>query len=51
MMRRVLPGIIIALNALAAPAAEPDYPGKPIRVVDTFPPGGPTDVVARIKAE
>jgi tripartite-type tricarboxylate transporter receptor subunit TctC len=47
MMRRVLPAII-ALNALAAPAAGPDYPSKPIRVVVTFPPGGPTDVVARI---
>jgi len=47
-MRRVLPGILIALNALAVSGAEPDYPSKPIRVVVTFPPGGPTDVVARI---
>jgi tripartite-type tricarboxylate transporter receptor subunit TctC len=45
-MRKLLP--ILALFAAAAQAQ--DYPGKPIRMVVGFPPGGGTDVVARILA-
>ena len=30
----------------AAPAAH-DYPARPIRLIDAFPPGGPSDLVAR----
>ena len=38
-----------ALATLAAPAhANPDWPDRPITVVHGFPPGGPTDLVARI---
>jgi tripartite-type tricarboxylate transporter receptor subunit TctC len=45
-MRKLLP--ILALLAAAAQAQ--DYPGKPVRMVVGFPPGGGTDVVARILA-
>src|SRR5688572_15639083 len=44
-MTRIL---LLAAALLAAPLHAQDYPNKPLRMVVGFPPGGGTDVVARI---
>ncbi|WP_306225223.1 Bug family tripartite tricarboxylate transporter substrate binding protein [Bosea beijingensis] len=41
----------LALTALATTASAQQYPEKPIRLVIPFPPGGGTDVVARVIAQ
>lgn len=37
----------LLLSLLAAIASAQTYPGKPVRFISPFPPGGPTDLLAR----
>ena len=41
---------VVAVAALSAAAVAQPYPNKPVRVFVPYPPGGGTDVLARIVA-
>ena len=48
-----LRNVLVAMAALlaAGAASGQEYPERPVRLIVPFPPGGPTDVVARVVAE
>jgi tripartite-type tricarboxylate transporter receptor subunit TctC len=45
--RKYLPCVFAVMLAFAGTALAQTYPNRPIRWIVTYPPGGPTDVVAR----
>ena len=50
-MQKVLIALALTLIALLSPAHADNYPSRPITLIVPFPPGGSTDVAARIMAD
>ena len=46
--RLLLLGVVLAGAVLAGSAAAQPYPAKPVRLIVTYPPGGSSDIMARI---
>ncbi len=51
LMKKLIALLILAFSFGACHAAPGDYPVKPIKMIISFPPGGPTDSTIRIMAE
>ncbi len=48
---RCITGFVFALSAFAGTVQAADYPSRPIKWIVAYPPGGTTDVLARIMAQ
>ena len=46
----VLALVRVVVGASVVQAAKPDFPNRPLRYIVAFPPGGASDIVARIVA-
>jgi tripartite-type tricarboxylate transporter receptor subunit TctC len=52
LLSRIVPGLVLLCSALAFPAAaQSDFPNKPIRWIVPYPPGGTTDLLARLMGQ
>jgi len=51
MLRTRLAGALIAVLAIGGAALAQTYPSRPVTMMVGFPPGGPTDTLARIMAD
>jgi tripartite-type tricarboxylate transporter receptor subunit TctC len=53
LLYRIIPALALAASAMAplAAAAADDYPNRPIKWVVAYPPGGSTDLVARLMGQ
>ncbi|NNU45248.1 Bug family tripartite tricarboxylate transporter substrate binding protein [Ramlibacter montanisoli] len=52
LLSKLVPGLVLLCSVMAFPAAaQSDFPNKPIRWIVPYPPGGTTDLLARLMGQ
>jgi tripartite-type tricarboxylate transporter receptor subunit TctC len=52
LLQKLVPALVLLCGVVAFPAAaQSDYPNKPIRWIVPYPPGGTTDILARLMGQ
>jgi hypothetical protein len=51
LLQKLVAGVLLACSLVGIAAAQADYPNKPIRFIVSYPPGGSTDVTARVMGQ
>jgi tripartite-type tricarboxylate transporter receptor subunit TctC len=52
LLQKIASGLVLLCSAIAGPAlAQADYPNKPIKWIVPYPPGGTTDILARLMGQ
>ncbi|MBL8380698.1 MAG: tripartite tricarboxylate transporter substrate binding protein [Burkholderiales bacterium] len=50
-LMRLVPALLLGILTTIAPVRAQDYPARPVRIVIPYPPGGASDVTARLLAQ
>jgi tripartite-type tricarboxylate transporter receptor subunit TctC len=51
LLQRLVAGVLLMFSLVGIAAAQSDYPNRPIRFIVSYPPGGSTDVTARVMGQ
>jgi tripartite-type tricarboxylate transporter receptor subunit TctC len=51
LLQKIIAGIVVACSVFAVAATPDEYPNKPIRWIVSYPPGGTTDLLARLMGQ
>ncbi|MBA2963103.1 MULTISPECIES: Bug family tripartite tricarboxylate transporter substrate binding protein [Ramlibacter] len=51
LLQRIVAGVVLTCGLVGLAAAQSDYPNRPLRWIVSYPPGGSTDVTARLMGQ
>ncbi len=51
LLQKLVAGVVLACGLVGIAGAQSDYPNRPIRFIVSYPPGGSTDVTARLMGQ
>ncbi len=51
LLQKIVSALVLLCSVPAAWAADPEYPTRPVKFIVSYPPGGTTDILARLMAQ